>query len=111
MDARQRRAKITSEHAIRLVVPAFRGSVASRRGGTGPLSSTIKCRHVSRSSGGRLADIADGLRLGGPVTTGCVLVTGAFGLVGSAVVAELAGQDRRVVATDLDVRGNRKPAT
>jgi nucleoside-diphosphate-sugar epimerase len=44
------------------------------------------------------------------VTTACVLVTGAFGLVGSAVVAELAGQGRRVVATDLDVRANRKRA-
>jgi nucleoside-diphosphate-sugar epimerase len=30
-----------------------------------------------------------------------VLVTGAFGLVGSAVVGALADQDRRVVATDL----------
>jgi len=44
------------------------------------------------------------------VTADCVLVTGAFGLVGSAVVAELAGQGRRVVATDLDVPGNRKRA-
>jgi nucleoside-diphosphate-sugar epimerase len=44
------------------------------------------------------------------VTTDCVLVTGAFGLVGSAVVAELAGQGRRVVATDLDVPANRKRA-
>ena len=44
------------------------------------------------------------------MTTDCVLVTGAFGLVGSAVVAELAGQGRRVVATDLDVPANRKRA-
>jgi nucleoside-diphosphate-sugar epimerase len=44
------------------------------------------------------------------VTTDCVLVTGAFGLVGSAVVAELAGQGRRVVASDLDIPGNRKRA-
>src|SRR6201987_5237077 len=40
----------------------------------------------------------------------CVLVTGAFGLVGSAVVAELADQGRRVVATDLDVPANHKSA-
>jgi nucleoside-diphosphate-sugar epimerase len=44
------------------------------------------------------------------VTTDCVLVTGAFGLVGSAVVAELASQGRRVVATDLGVPANRKRA-
>jgi nucleoside-diphosphate-sugar epimerase len=44
------------------------------------------------------------------VTTDCVLVTGAFGLVGSAVVGEFAGQGRRVVATDLDVPANRKRA-
>lgn len=44
------------------------------------------------------------------MTTDCVLVTGAFGLVGSAVVAELAGQGRRVVATDLGVPSNRKRA-
>ncbi len=39
-----------------------------------------------------------------------VLVTGAFGLVGSAVVAALADQDRRVVATDLGIPANRKRA-
>ena len=44
------------------------------------------------------------------VTTDRVLVTGAFGLVGSAVVAALADQGRRVVATDLDVPANRKRA-
>jgi len=44
------------------------------------------------------------------VTGDRVLVTGAFGLVGAAVVAELAGQGRRVVATDLDVSANRKRA-
>lgn len=41
---------------------------------------------------------------------GPVLVTGAFGLVGSAVVRLLADQGRSVVATDLDVPANRKAA-
>lgn len=44
------------------------------------------------------------------MTADCVLVTGAFGLVGSAVVAALADQGRRVVATDLDIPANRKRA-
>lgn len=39
-----------------------------------------------------------------------VLVTGAFGLVGSATVRHLAGQGRRVVATDLDTPANRRAA-
>jgi nucleoside-diphosphate-sugar epimerase len=39
-----------------------------------------------------------------------VLVTGAFGLVGSATVRQLAGDGRRVVATDLDIPANRKAA-
>ncbi|MGH3562106.1 MAG: NAD-dependent epimerase/dehydratase family protein, partial [Mycobacterium sp.] len=39
-----------------------------------------------------------------------VLVTGAFGLVGSATVRQLAGDGRRVVATDLDTSANRKAA-
>ncbi len=39
-----------------------------------------------------------------------VLVTGAFGLVGSATVARLAADGRRVVATDLDLPANRKAA-
>jgi nucleoside-diphosphate-sugar epimerase len=39
-----------------------------------------------------------------------VLVTGALGLVGSAVVAALADQGRRVVATDLGIPANRKRA-
>jgi nucleoside-diphosphate-sugar epimerase len=43
-------------------------------------------------------------------TDDCVLVTGAFGLVGSAVVPALAGRGRRVVATDLDIPANRKRA-
>lgn len=37
-----------------------------------------------------------------------VLVTGAFGLVGSAVVRQLAAEGRTVVATDLDIPANRK---
>ncbi|WP_024441110.1 NAD(P)-dependent oxidoreductase [Mycobacterium sp. UM_WGJ] len=40
-----------------------------------------------------------------------VLVTGAFGLVGSAVVRQLAADGRTVVATDLDIPANRKAAT
>ncbi|HSA39785.1 MAG TPA: NAD(P)-dependent oxidoreductase [Mycobacterium sp.] len=39
-----------------------------------------------------------------------VLVTGAFGLVGSATVRQIAGEGRRVVATDLDVPANRAAA-
>jgi len=39
---------------------------------------------------------------------GAVLVTGAFGLVGSAVVRQLAADGRAVVATDLDTPANRK---
>lgn len=39
-----------------------------------------------------------------------VLVTGSFGLVGTATVKHLAGLGRRVVATDLDTPGNRKAA-
>lgn len=39
-----------------------------------------------------------------------VLVTGAFGLVGSATVRRLAADGRSVVATDLDTPGNRKAA-
>lgn len=39
-----------------------------------------------------------------------VLVTGAFGLVGSATVAQLAAEGRRVVATDLDIAANREAA-
>jgi nucleoside-diphosphate-sugar epimerase len=44
------------------------------------------------------------------VITERVLVTGAFGLVGSAVVAALADQGRPVVATELDLPANRKRA-
>ncbi|WP_299574731.1 NAD(P)-dependent oxidoreductase [uncultured Williamsia sp.] len=40
--------------------------------------------------------------------TGPVLVTGAMGLVGSAVVRELCGRGITVVATDLDTPGNRQ---
>lgn len=39
-----------------------------------------------------------------------VLVTGAFGLVGSATVRRLATDGRRVVATDLDIPANREAA-
>jgi nucleoside-diphosphate-sugar epimerase len=40
-----------------------------------------------------------------------VLVTGAFGLVGSATVRRLIGEGRRVVAADLDVPVNRLAAS
>jgi nucleoside-diphosphate-sugar epimerase len=40
-----------------------------------------------------------------------VLVTGGFGLVGSATVRRLTDLGRRVVATDLDTPANRKKAT
>ena len=39
-----------------------------------------------------------------------VLVTGGFGLVGSATVRRLAELGRNVVATDLDTPANRKAA-
>lgn len=39
-----------------------------------------------------------------------VLVTGGFGLVGSATVRRLAAAGRRVVASDLDTAANRKAA-
>ncbi|HUI04701.1 MAG TPA: NAD-dependent epimerase/dehydratase family protein [Acidimicrobiales bacterium] len=39
-----------------------------------------------------------------------MLVTGAFGLVGPAVVHLLASEGHRVVATDIDTPGNRKKA-
>jgi nucleoside-diphosphate-sugar epimerase len=39
-----------------------------------------------------------------------VLVTGAFGLVGSATVRQLRADGRHVVATDLDIPANRKKA-
>lgn len=42
--------------------------------------------------------------------TDTVLVTGAFGLVGSATVHRLAADGRRVVATDLDSPANQKAA-
>ncbi|MBV8348662.1 MAG: NAD-dependent epimerase/dehydratase family protein, partial [Mycolicibacterium sp.] len=44
------------------------------------------------------------------LATDPVLVTGAFGLVGTAVVKQLLADGRRVVATDLDVPANRKSA-
>lgn len=42
--------------------------------------------------------------------TDAVLVTGAFGLVGSSTVKRLAAEGRRVIATDLDIPANRKAA-
>jgi nucleoside-diphosphate-sugar epimerase len=42
--------------------------------------------------------------------SGTVLVTGGFGLVGSATVRRLAATGRRVVATDLGTPANRKAA-
>jgi nucleoside-diphosphate-sugar epimerase len=42
--------------------------------------------------------------------TDTVLVTGAFGLVGSATVRQLRADGRRVVASDLDIPANRKKA-
>lgn len=45
------------------------------------------------------------------MSTETVLVTGALGLVGSAVVDRLSGEGRRVVATDLDIPPNRKKAS
>lgn len=39
-----------------------------------------------------------------------VLVTGAFGLVGSATVRQLAADGRKVVASDLDLPANREAA-
>jgi len=44
------------------------------------------------------------------VTTNAVLVTGAFGLVGTDVVRQLVEEGRHVVATDLDNPSNRKKA-
>jgi nucleoside-diphosphate-sugar epimerase len=44
------------------------------------------------------------------MTTETVLVTGAFGLVGSQTVRRLVADGRRVVATDLDVPANRRAA-
>src|SRR6476659_6126855 len=42
--------------------------------------------------------------------SGTVLVTGGFGLVGTATVRKLAADGRRVVAADLDTPANRKAA-
>ncbi|MDN2500119.1 NAD-dependent epimerase/dehydratase family protein, partial [Nocardia nova] len=39
-----------------------------------------------------------------------MLVTGAFGLVGTALVRALAAEGARVVATDLDIPANRRAA-
>ncbi|MCX4092750.1 NAD-dependent epimerase/dehydratase family protein [Nocardia sp. alder85J] len=42
--------------------------------------------------------------------TGPILVTGAFGLVGTATLRRLLGQGYEVVATDLDLPANRRAA-
>ena len=47
----------------------------------------------------------------GEQMTDAVLVTGAFGLVGTATVKHLAAQGRHVVATDLDTPANRRSAS
>lgn len=47
----------------------------------------------------------------GEQMTDSVLVTGAFGLVGTATVKHLAAQGRHVVATDLDTPANRRSAS
>ncbi|MGW0052245.1 NAD-dependent epimerase/dehydratase family protein [Nocardia nova] len=44
------------------------------------------------------------------MTSGPILVTGAFGLVGTALVRALAAEGVRVVATDLDIPANRRAA-
>ncbi|MCC3313212.1 NAD-dependent epimerase/dehydratase family protein [Nocardia africana] len=44
------------------------------------------------------------------MTSGPVLVTGAFGLVGTALVRTLATGGSRVIATDLDIPANRRAA-
>ena len=44
------------------------------------------------------------------MTSGPILVTGAFGLVGTALVRTLAARGSRVVATDLDIPANRRAA-
>ena len=44
------------------------------------------------------------------MTAETVLVTGAFGLVGSETVQQLMVEGPHVVATDLDVPANRKAA-
>lgn len=44
------------------------------------------------------------------MTSEPILVTGAFGLVGTALVRTLAARGSRVVATDLDIPANRRAA-
>jgi len=49
--------------------------------------------------------------MSGAGRAGAVLVTGAFGMVGSETVKHLAATGRRVVATDLDTPANRRAAS
>jgi nucleoside-diphosphate-sugar epimerase len=111
MNIRQRPAETAFEQAIRVRIAAFAVRLRFAQWALALYPRTLNtdmCPEILRPGGGHRRFSVSGK--GELVTADCVLVTGAFGLVGSAVVAELAGQGRRVVATDLDVPGNRKRA-